>query len=762
MEQNFSKVDSTSNESCSSPEQPQTEPTSAPQVGPPPPPPQRKLYFINEIVEWQLTQYIWTGCTQVHLRDQIMSHATELIRQIIRKQGLHTIYPGQEESSFGDLINTAWCQIERTLYKYRSRPHCRWCFNPDRPADSLLYHPADKEYGIKTIPEILGLHRGRRCPHCGKALGLTPMVDAKQGTYGGSTTVLYRGMSKVFNMWCVAPSTMIQTCHGPMAASEVADHFEVGFPVHIDGLDGLALVEAVKFRDKAPSVHIITTGGYDVECSPEHRFYAHNRDGLGWFEASTLSVGDLVAIRCAQDQFGDYRSLAGIRLLKRGAWECPAEITLELAYILGLYIAEGSCSYGKLCIYNVDDEIVAKLVNNRLGLNFIHEPKFGRISLCNVRFIELLDYLGFPPNSTAQTKAIPPLLLCLPRHLMAAMLSGMFDGDGHSTKQSGLVGYTTTSPVLLGQLRMVFLNFGIITKLSRDTRHIREFLTSNLSGAVQLSFSTRDSMTFYDQIGFGLTRKQENRRALRPINDFMYGLNDRFRSLYKKYGAGTSNYNRLRRLLKADKCTVKTAEMALAVWSNYQDDDDHKFATSRLVAHCATVDRLVWVPIKEIRVSESELIDFAVDTPSHSYIANGLVVHNSQVARTVILAYIKKEGRDRKNSGSYMTHLGNKSRPLPGMLVRCLGELRELWKFHDDHLKIIGAIEWLFQHDDRPHDGVIGKLVEQTGLSRATITNFISLTKLRSIELSDSNINRGTDEPKIDRRKGSTEFDDEP
>jgi len=78
-------------------------------------PPLRKLYFINEKVEWDLTQYIWTGCTRIELRDSIMSHAAELIRQIIRKQGLHTIYPGQEESAFGDLLQTAWCQLERTL-----------------------------------------------------------------------------------------------------------------------------------------------------------------------------------------------------------------------------------------------------------------------------------------------------------------------------------------------------------------------------------------------------------------------------------------------------------------------------------------------------------------------------------------------------------------------------------------------------------------------------------------------------------------------
>lgn len=169
--------------------------------------PKRRLYFINEQVEWLLTRYIWTGCTEVDLRDQIMSNASELIRQIIRKQGLHTIYPGQDESSFGDLLNTAWCQIEKTLYKYRSCAHCRTCFNPDRPNDSILYAPAEREYGIKTLPEIMRLFK--RCKKCNTVLKKTPMIEPEQGTYGGSDTILYRGRSKVFNMWSQVARTVI-------------------------------------------------------------------------------------------------------------------------------------------------------------------------------------------------------------------------------------------------------------------------------------------------------------------------------------------------------------------------------------------------------------------------------------------------------------------------------------------------------------------------------------------------------------------------
>lgn len=168
----------------------------------------RKLYFINEDVEWLLTRYLWSGCTNVELRDRIMANAPELIRQIIRKRGLHTIYPGQDESSFNDLIQTAWIQIERVLYKYRSSPHCRTCYNPDRPGDSLLYVAKPTEYGVKNMDEIVEYTNGV-CPHCNAMIRSTPIVHSSQGIFGGSETILYRGKSKVFNMWSQIATTVI-------------------------------------------------------------------------------------------------------------------------------------------------------------------------------------------------------------------------------------------------------------------------------------------------------------------------------------------------------------------------------------------------------------------------------------------------------------------------------------------------------------------------------------------------------------------------
>lgn len=177
----------------------------------------RKLYFVNEIVEDKLTRYKWTGCTNVALRDSIMSHASELIRQIIRKQGLNQIYPGQEESAFGDLLQTGYCQLERTLYKYRAAPHCRKCFNYDRPMDSIVYVPEPLDYEIMTFQDLLRPKKSSKyygksvvkCPKCKTDFSDVPFVAGSQGVFMGSNSVLFKGTSKVFNLWSQIARTVI-------------------------------------------------------------------------------------------------------------------------------------------------------------------------------------------------------------------------------------------------------------------------------------------------------------------------------------------------------------------------------------------------------------------------------------------------------------------------------------------------------------------------------------------------------------------------
>ena len=150
-------------------------------------PPGKTYYFNNALVENLLYRYVEAACTEVKLRDEIMSHASELIRQIIRANNLQSIYPGRDEASFGDLFQVAWCQIESVLYKYEAMPHCLDCFNKLRPQDSAL------DVAMTFFGELVS--KTKECPHCGSRLT--------------RANVYYRGRSKVFNLWSQVARTVV-------------------------------------------------------------------------------------------------------------------------------------------------------------------------------------------------------------------------------------------------------------------------------------------------------------------------------------------------------------------------------------------------------------------------------------------------------------------------------------------------------------------------------------------------------------------------
>lgn len=89
----------------------------------------RNMYFDNTAVEKLMNKYVERGCVDVYLRDEIMSHANELIRQIIRAHNFEYITPGRDQSSFNELFQVAWMQIEKTLYKYDNSPGSSKLFN---------------------------------------------------------------------------------------------------------------------------------------------------------------------------------------------------------------------------------------------------------------------------------------------------------------------------------------------------------------------------------------------------------------------------------------------------------------------------------------------------------------------------------------------------------------------------------------------------------------------------------------------------------
>lgn len=671
--------------------------------------PLRKLYFINEKVEWDLTQYIWTGCTRVELRDSIMSNAYELIRQIIRKQGLHTIYPGQEESAFGDLLQTAWCLV---------------------------------------------------------------------------------------------PGTLVFTEKGLMPIELLANHEQEGeVDIKVYGRDGLNTAEYWARRPATATRKIKLAQHYNIEGTYEHPLLVMSHDGPVYKNIGDISIDDLVSVQANQQVFGDQDriDIAPVQKATYDWW--PEEFTEDLAYIIGLIISEGSIERGRVTINYTNQQVIDFLSTSPAGLPFRHEGE-GR-NVCNqIKLVELLTHLGLPPGTTFKDKYIPERMFLCSKKIIVAMLQGMFDGGGYSSEHNGEVGYSSCSERLIDQLRILMLNFGIYTNTIIAERG--EVVSSKgsahtASTAYQLKVSTLDSRVFYEQIGFRISCKQEKERL----------INNTYTKLVENLSIDDNFLQERRQEIGIVRWfPVSDITEGMSETYDIRVRDVHNFTANGIITHNCQLERTLYKyrsrphcracfnlerPAESVLytpqeyeygiISIEDLLERTSTCPNcnasltaypiiaprqglfggtDTIIYRGMSkVFNmwSQISRTVILAYIKKEGRDRKNGPSYVNYLGSRNRPLSDVMERFFNEARQLAKYNEDHLRIINALEKLYINDERPHDGLIGKLVDEANLPRLTVTNFLKLMKLQSYEFTDSPINKGSGENKTDRKKAI--FDEE-
>ncbi|MDP1712562.1 MAG: LAGLIDADG family homing endonuclease [Candidatus Nanopelagicaceae bacterium] len=625
----------------------------------------KNYYFDNAKVEGLLTRYVNSSCTDVKLRDEIMVHASELIRQIIRAHGLQNIYPGREDSSFYDLFQTGWVQIESALYKF--------------------------------VP----------------------------------------GKAKVFNMLCLNPETKVFSDRGVISLSEALDCNKRLF-----GLNGLKQINA-SIKKPIQQTKIVTIQlGYELEATPEHHLYRLGSKGPEWVQVKDLKKGDLLGMQFGQYSFTNNNDVTDITLLESGNWKPPKKITPKLAYLFGLYLAEGSYSRREFDIVNADQEVIDFLTNNNLGLLF-KRHNLKSYTYCR-RFGEFWDKLGFDDCHDSHTKKIPTRLLAMSQENVVAMLQGLFDGDGHSSRFNGVVGYTSTSRDLINQIRMLLLNFGIFSKISKDERTTRIFpggYESQLYGAYQLQLSTSDSEKFYSRIGFKIKRKQNKRSQLsRARREPMYGLNIKFLNLYRKYGP-RSKYDQIKKVLRSWFISLEKVKKVLVYWSDFSTDEDYLYIKERIDEFEKQSCGITWLPVVGLEDSRCAVCDVEVNSPDHSYIANGFISHNSQVARTVMLAYIKKEGRDRKNSPGYKDIVVRKATYRTVVLDRFMTEASEICKYNRDYTDILLVMENLFLTDPKLHEGLIGKLARESGKPKKIVSEMLDVLRMRSHEFTDSPIN---------------------
>lgn len=391
----------------------------------------------------------------------------------------------------------------------------------------------------------------------------------------------------------------------------------------------------------------IITSYAELEGSLKHKAWAYKADENKYriCRFDQLTTNDWVNIQYGMNCWGNNNDVSDFESQHVSATKqiCfPKTLTPDWCYLFGLYISEGCTSNYKNDKYNsiyitCGDDITK--VFDRLNLKYYTNDNL-RYQLSSIQLCEFFEYLGLNPSQKAHQKEIPKRLMSISKDNMRALLQGIFDGDGYATTRGSIerIGINLSSKKLIEQIRVILVNFGILSLQSKLTKEkMNSYKPKNefKHDGYRLETNGHFALQFHKEIGFRLERKQRSVatnkmfKSIVPNGNYLLkeickktGLTENFlrskQKIYIDYNKSVSYYN----LYKLVKYTLDKNLLS-------QNDELIQLIQDRVL-----IENSIWVPIKEIRELENETFDVSLpenkdDFWCHSVVFNGILGENT-------------------------------------------------------------------------------------------------------------------------------------
>ncbi len=329
----------------------------------------------------------------------------------------------------------------------------------------------------------------------------------------------------------------------------------------------------------------------------------------------------------------------------------PLYMTEDFMYILGLLAGDGhlrySYSHGTVTqiILTSKDEAVKnryiKAIKNTFNITPQKYTKANYSYYFNSRPIgDLLYNLGLPVSKKSETVTVPHYVIKTPVKLLKSYLQGLFDSDGgvqfisekNPDKRSIQITYTSKSRKLIQGIKLCLLRFDILSTISHRKR----------DGTWRLFISNNSSIeNFKKYISFNHQNKREKIMS-RIEREYSRPTYDRIPIAKWIYmNAKKVNIGHRELLRNGINPTVKglTIEQLRKAYILFKEKGLDSSLLDKINYLLGL--KVIWTPIRRIERSQAHVYDFEVPK-HHNFIANGLLVHNSEAR----LREIFKEAED--------------------------------------------------------------------------------------------------------------------
>jgi DNA gyrase subunit A len=437
--------------------------------------------------------------------------------------------------------------------------------------------------------------------------------------------------------YCVTGDTLILTEKGIMPIKEISDKEETKINMKVLSHDGKKNKASKFFNSgKHKTIKILTKSGYSLEGSYNHPILTWKvgsdfKPIVSWKLLEKLDKDDVIIINRENNLFSknslDLKKYFPEKGFKNNI-RLPSKMNKDLAFLLGALVSEGSFHNKQILFNNKDMEFYNKvksiILSNFRGVQLYERQIKGdcrELSIYEQKIVMFLENIGLK-NVKSHEKEIPFSVLMSLKKDIKSFLIGLFEGDGgvafridkrHGGKNM-LICYDSKSKKLIKQIKILLLNFGIISNSPQIDKRCNCF---------KLCLSSQDNiLRFYKELGFFSNRKNAKLKLVNELNstrlgktDFIPFLNDYLRLKYPLTFIIKNNFDRYNSLKKNYSKLLKIIDKV-----------------DKVLIYWLLKNRFYFDQLSEIERTkeEKEVFSVKVESNCHSFIANGFVNHNTE------------------------------------------------------------------------------------------------------------------------------------
>lgn len=506
-----------------------------------------------------------------------------------------------------------------------------WVVEPPQSLKTRMYR-CDQVFIIDPLREMLEAEEVYGLVVMDKREATIGLLEGKQIKVLRKLTSGVPGKYKTGGQ-CLSPDTLIMKSDGDLIEIKDSHNPLIVVSENFNKEETEETPVIAKWENNKQLFRIITCyPKLEIKASKEHIFFARTENGIEEKPLSQIKEGDYlimpekINLNLEIQSINFSPAIQSTRNLK--AVNIPTELNEDLSRVLGYYLGDGSHEIDRLTFFEQRKEVAEfykELIEKIFGLNIKYKFRESK-NYCQLRvysrIISQFFKQIFPTKDKTLKEKIPSIILKSQDKVLASFIAGFFDAEGYVS--SSRIALGINNEFIIKQLQFCLLRLGIISSIlhydnkqnpySDNIRHTLEISDiesiKNFSSSVKFASSEKRGRLEK------LIRERSNHNKVRQIA--VNGLD--VAKILRNSGIPTTQF--MCPDFFINKKQINKELFKERILDKIENPELKKrlelFYNSNLIA----------VKIFKIEQLE-ELMTIDIETKSHNFLANGLIVHNS-------------------------------------------------------------------------------------------------------------------------------------